>query len=162
MVAMKFWRGIKLNDNTIRLHGTGLSIDGDGVLFRGPSGAGKSDLALRMIDSGAAVLVSDDQTDVFRRNGGLFMKAPASIEGLLEIRAVGIVPVDTASNAPLRLIVDLVRPEQLDRLPEPKTETILDYAVPVVALTPFEASAPAKVRAALRHLTDISRAEAAE
>ena len=37
----------------IRVHGTSVALDGDGILLRGPSGSGKSDLALRLIDEGA-------------------------------------------------------------------------------------------------------------
>ena len=42
----------------MKVHGTSVSIDGDGVLFRGPSGSGKSDLALRVIYHGGQ-LVAD-------------------------------------------------------------------------------------------------------
>ncbi|MEY3906493.1 MAG: hypothetical protein RIR59_1316, partial [Pseudomonadota bacterium] len=41
------------------LHGTCIAIKDQGVLILGASGAGKSDLALRLIDRGAA-LVGDD------------------------------------------------------------------------------------------------------
>ena len=47
--------------NTI--HATCVAIEGRGVLIVGPSGSGKSDLALRLIDRGAA-LVADDYTDL--------------------------------------------------------------------------------------------------
>jgi hypothetical protein len=47
------------------LHGTCVAIRGRGVLLLGPSGAGKSDLALRLIDRGAA-LVGDDGIEVER------------------------------------------------------------------------------------------------
>ena len=36
------------------IQATCVAIDGMGVLLRGPSGSGKSDLALRLIDGGAA------------------------------------------------------------------------------------------------------------
>ena len=41
------------------LHASCVAIDGRAVLIEGRSGEGKSDLALRLIDRGAA-LVSDD------------------------------------------------------------------------------------------------------
>ena len=39
---------------TLLVHATAVAIDGRAVLLRGPSGSGKSDLALRLIDAGAA------------------------------------------------------------------------------------------------------------
>jgi len=38
----------------------------------------------------------------------------------------------------------------IERLPEPQTCELLDITLPLVALAPFEASAPAKLRLALR------------
>ncbi|MEQ9489966.1 MAG: aldolase [Alphaproteobacteria bacterium] len=151
-----------MSDNFLRVHGTAIAVDGAGVLLRGPSGAGKSDLALRLIDSGIAMLVADDQTEIRRLNGDPVMTAPPSLQGLLEVRGVGIVAVDTLPASPLRLIVDLVAPDRIERLPEPRTETVLGRPVPAVSLSAFEASAPAKVRAAVRHLARTGLAEAAE
>jgi len=44
---------------------------------------------------------------------------------------------------------DLVPPDRIERLPDPARETLLGIDLPVVALSPFEASAPAKLRLAL-------------
>lgn len=162
MVAKNFGGGADLSIETICLHGTALAIESAGILLRGPSGAGKSDLALRMIDSGRAILVSDDQTVLHLSAAQLVMTAPASIRGRVEVRGVGIVSVETVPQAPLKMIVDLVHPDRIERLPEARTETVLGHPVPVLALSPFEASAPAKIRTALRHLTEIVDAEAAE
>ena len=62
-----------LRDMTL-MHATCVAIDGVGVLIRGASGAGKSDLALRLIDGGAA-LVGDDYCDVTAREGLLIAQA---------------------------------------------------------------------------------------
>ena len=64
----------------IRVHGTSVALDGEGVLLRGPSGCGKSDLALRLIDQGAR-LVADDQTELSLDGGDISMTAPATIAG---------------------------------------------------------------------------------
>ena len=162
MVALTVRRGVILSKQDNLLHGTGLAIDGKGVLLRGPSGAGKSDLALRLIEDGRAELVADDQTLLVFQDGGIMITAPETIRGLLEVRGVGIVPVETAPQAPLSLIVDLVPPEDIERLPEPKSERHGGFNIPVIDLTPFEASAPSKLCMALRVLTNASRAEAAE
>lgn len=162
MVAQTVRRGVNLSGKHFHLHGTAIAIDGKGVLLRGPSGAGKSDLALRLIDGGMAVLVSDDQTLLSESGKELLMSAPETIRGRLEVRGVGIVQVETVDQAPLRLIVDLVPRGRIERLPEPDSETLAGHSIPVLTLTPFEISAPAKLRMALYHLTDEKRAEAAE
>lgn len=122
-----------------------------GVLLRGPSGAGKSDLALRLIDAGAK-LVADDQTALFRRGRSLIAAPPGTISGLMEVRGLGIVQVGRSrlrARVPVALLVDLVPPERIERMPEQAREDLLGVDLPVVALAPFEASASAKLRLAL-------------
>ncbi len=131
------------------IHATCVAIDGMGVLLRGPSGAGKSDLALRLIDGGAQ-LVSDDYTVVELDGGRLVATAPDSIRGKLEVRGVGILPLPAAARAVVALVVDLVGDAPVERLPEPETVAVGGAAVPRIALAPFEASAAAKVRLAVR------------
>jgi len=133
----------------IRVHGTSVALEGAGVLLRGPSGSGKSDLALRLIDAGAA-LVADDQTELRRVSTGLRMSAPTAIAGLLEVRGVGILRVPSVPSAILRLVVTLVPSEAIERLPDPRRCLLLDCTIPEIALAPFEASAAAKLRLALR------------
>ena len=60
------------------VHTSCVAIDGRAVLIGGRSGRGKSDLALRLIDRGAA-LVSDDYTLVKRVTGRLLAAAPPTI-----------------------------------------------------------------------------------
>jgi serine kinase of HPr protein (carbohydrate metabolism regulator) len=131
------------------IYGTCVAVGRRGVLIRGRSGAGKSDLALRLIADGAR-LVADDQVLLRRVAGKVTASAPKTLRGLIEVRGVGIVPVPTASSAALCLIVDLVSPRAVPRLPEPVFATLAGVAVPLVIVTPFEASAPLKVRLALR------------
>jgi serine kinase of HPr protein (carbohydrate metabolism regulator) len=125
-----------------------------GVLLRGPSGAGKSDLALRLIDAGAK-LVADDQTALFRRGRSLIAAPPGTISGLMEVRGLGIVQVGRSrqrARVPVALLVDLVTPEKIERMPEPAREDVLGVDLPVIALAPFEASASAKLRLALARI----------
>jgi serine kinase of HPr protein (carbohydrate metabolism regulator) len=131
--------------------GTSVAIDGLAVLIRGPSGAGKSDLALRLIDGGA-LLISDDQTEFSRESNRLVARAPDSIRGRLEVRGIGIVSVPTAARAPLVLVVDLVPPEQVDRMPNPGRWRQDGVEVPLIVLAAFEASAAAKLRLAVRRV----------
>ncbi len=122
-----------------------------GILLRGPSGAGKSDLALRLVDAGGR-LVADDQTALVRQGGGLVATPPGTLAGLLEVRGVGIVKLGSTrllARARIALLVDLVPPDRIERLPDPARETLIGVDLPVVALNPFEASAPAKLHLAL-------------
>ena len=124
------------------------------ALLRGPSGAGKSDLALRLIESGAR-LVADDQTELSLQDGRVIASAPATIRELIEVRGVGIVRLGRdrlARRAAVVLLIDLVSPDRIVRLPEPSRETLLGVDLPVLALAPFEASASAKLRLALARI----------
>ena len=136
----------------LRIHATAAAIDGHAVLLRGQPGAGKSDLALRLIDAGAS-LVTDDQSVLSRRGEALIVRAPGRISGLMEVRGIGIMRIEAMAEAPVLLIADLVAPELIERMPERRRETILGLSVPVIAVTPFEASAPAKLRLAVRAFT---------
>jgi serine kinase of HPr protein (carbohydrate metabolism regulator) len=135
----------------IRVHGTSVALDADGVLLRGPSGAGKSDLALRLVDEGAR-LVADDQTELHRLANALDLRAPPALKGLIEVRGFGIVRVPSVDRARLRLVVDLVARDTVERLPEPRFATLEGLSIPLLALDPFAASATAKLRLALRAL----------
>jgi serine kinase of HPr protein (carbohydrate metabolism regulator) len=137
----------------IRVHGTAIALEGGGILLRGPSGAGKSDLALRLIDQGAQ-LVADDQTELRRDGNDVVMSAPPTIAGQIEIRGLGIVAVPALAAAPLRLVADLAPAEQIERMPEPHFCHFLGCAIPAIRVAPFEASATAKLRLALRYVAE--------
>jgi serine kinase of HPr protein (carbohydrate metabolism regulator) len=130
------------------VHGTVVSVDGKGVLLRGPSGSGKSDLALRLIDGGA-VLVADDRVVLTRDAGQISASAPEAILGRLEVRGLGIVRLAASQQAPLFLVVDLVE-VGIERLPAPETIDLLGIPLLLIRMSPFEASAPAKIRLAVR------------
>ena len=131
------------------VHGTAVAIEGRAVLLRGPPGSGKSDLALRLIDAGAQ-LVADDQTELARVGDRIVARPPATIVGLIEVRGIGILRLDPVMEAPVALFADLVQPETVERLPMPRLERVLGLDLPLLALGPFEASATAKLRLALR------------
>lgn len=132
-----------------KVHATCVVMEGTGVLIRGESGSGKSDLALRLMDGGAE-LVSDDYSDVSLQGDRLLARAPDGIAGMIEVRGLGVIKVGHRDETTVRLVVELVRREDLDRLPDP--ETCNDYGAPLmlIRLDPFDASATAKVRLAAR------------
>jgi len=129
------------------VHAGCVAIGGRGILIGGRSGSGKSDLALRLIDRGA-MLVSDDYTLLRGEEGGLLASAPATIAGRIEVRGVGIVPMEFTAEVPLCLFVDLDGVPE--RLPGPRSVTFLGLTLPALALSALEASAPIKVETALR------------
>ncbi|MBM85505.1 MAG: aldolase [Rhodospirillaceae bacterium] len=136
-----------------RVYGTCVALAGEAILFRGPSGSGKSDLALRVIEAGGK-LVADDQTILTREGNRLIATCPNSIAGRLEIRGIGIVPVETIHRAPLSLVLDMVPPEQVERFPKTGECSYLDVNVPLLPFSPFEVAAAAKVRLALKMIRD--------
>jgi HPr Serine kinase C-terminal domain len=130
------------------LHASCVSIDNCAVLIMGPSGSGKSDLALRLIDRGAD-LVSDDYTVVRRVDGQLLAAAPSTIKDKIEMRGIGIVTIASHADVPVVLIVLLDQP--VPRMPVSGEKRIISgIAVPMLALSAFEASTPIKVEHALR------------
>lgn len=147
---------------TVNIHATALRLGkagaafgapaSCGVLLLGKSGSGKSDLALRLIQAGAK-LVADDRTDLTVSRGRLYAKPPKRIAGLLEVRGVGILKVPYAAQTQVTLVIELGKAGP--RLPETRTFRLPAAlrlppaaAPPVISLSPFEASAPAKVAAA--------------
>ena len=133
---------------TAALHASCVAIGGRGILLTGPSGAGKSDLALRLIDRGAT-LVADDGVVVEARQGRLLARAGPHIEGQMEVRGLGILAFSSMAEAPLALVIALDQP--VPRMPDEllPVRVIEGLTLPMIALDPFEASAPVKVEKAL-------------
>ena len=129
------------------VHASTVASDGRAVLITGPSGSGKSDLTLRLLDRGFT-LVSDDRTLVRRDGDRLIASAPPTIVGKLEIRGIGIVEMDTVTDVPVALLVELT--SEFQRLPDDSRERpIMGVPLPLVTIDAMTASAPSKVALAL-------------
>ena len=122
-----------------------------GVLLLGESGKGKSDLALRLIERGAK-LVADDRCDLSARDGALYARAPNALAGLIEVRGAGIIALPFATEARIALAVEMMDEGYVPRMPQPERympppELVVheDERPPLIWLSPFEASAPAKI-----------------
>ncbi|MBB4313479.1 HPr kinase/phosphorylase [Roseospira marina] len=148
----------------LTVHGTCVALPEGAVLLRGGAGSGKSDLALRLMETGDVRLVADDRVILERdaESGVLYASTPHPLRGLMEVRGIGIIPLDTTrwvAHAPLIAVVDMAPlPGAVPRMPSTATCDPLADAnrfsehVPVrvrrFVLWPFEVSAPAKVRLA--------------
>jgi serine kinase of HPr protein (carbohydrate metabolism regulator) len=137
--------GPRISGETV--HASTVAMDGRAVVIMGPSGAGKSDLVLRLLDRGFT-LVSDDQTLVKRDGERLIASAPPNIAGKLEIRGIGIVDMETVSEMPIALLVELT--SEIQRLPDDSRERpILGVHLPLISIDAMTASAASKVGLAL-------------
>ncbi len=117
-----------------------------GALIEGSSGSGKSDLALRALDCGFR-LVADDRVLVWTSEGRLYGRAPDTLRGLIEVRGLDILAVEVLPYCEIGLVVQLGSP---DRIPDVATSTILEVSVPLLAVDPFEISAPVKLGRAMQ------------
>ena len=152
-----------MSEDRLLLHGTCVALGDRAVLLRGASGAGKSDLAYRFLKlpieySGEALhLIADDQVGLARLGNAIRVSPPATIAGRLELRNIGIVEMPYLTDVELGFIVDLRAQSEIARLPDwTKTEEILGLPIPIIALAPFEASAPLKLRAAFNKIAELN------
>ena len=144
---------------TIVLQASAVAIGGRALLIEGPPGSGKSSLALALVDRGAG-LIGDDAVTLTVEGGSLIASPPPHIEGLLEVRGVGLVSLPVAPPAPAALILQLGGPvpERLPETPLPR-RTINGVAVPVLGFDPGTiAPAPRGEWALAMHGLDIKPA----
>lgn len=141
------------------IHGTCVSIGGIGFLLLGPPGSGKSDLALRLIDQQGlgldsvakpSQLVADDQVRLRRDGDAIVASSPVALAGRLEVRGLGVMAVPHLPEVKLAAVVKLLPAAEIDRLPDlgAARHELLGIALPLLAVDPQAASAPARLRAA--------------
>ncbi|WP_417804993.1 HPr kinase/phosphorylase [Thalassospira lucentensis] len=133
-----------------QIHANCILIGAYAILLRGPSGSGKSSLSLRLMSSGA-VLISDDRTDLYARDGRLIASCPPQIAGLFEVRGIGVVRgFPTKAEGDVRLIVDLVDElGDIDRMPNPESEQICGIEIPKWKFCVSDLAVEAKIGVAL-------------
>jgi serine kinase of HPr protein (carbohydrate metabolism regulator) len=145
---------------TATIHATALIVGHRGILIRGPSAAGKSALALALLQSAGesfACLVGDDRVHLEAAHGRLLMRPATALQGLIEIRGLGIARVAFEPVAMAHLVVDLEAAEA-QRLP--RSEDLVTSIEGVrLARLPVAPGAEARSRlmAFLRHGADFSR-----
>jgi serine kinase of HPr protein (carbohydrate metabolism regulator) len=107
------------------IHASAVLVGERAVLIRGPSGAGKSRLALALIDAGRAgvlpktMLIGDDRVRLESRGGGVTVRSVPELQGLIEVRGLGLRRVPFATEGRLALVVDLSAADA-ERLPPPE------------------------------------------
>jgi HPr kinase/phosphorylase len=107
------------------VHASAVLVGDRAVLIRGPSGSGKSRLAFDLILAGrarqiaSAMLIGDDRVLLEAVQGEVVVRPARGLEGLIEIRGLGIRHCDFAEQAPVGLVVDLSA-HDADRMPAPE------------------------------------------
>jgi HPr kinase/phosphorylase len=148
---------------SLRVHGTTIAFGNRAILLRGKPGSGKSSLALMLMETTgnglgimpmSAKLVADDQTQLTLQAGKVLASAPPNLQGLLEVRGLGIMAVAFAAEAELGLVADLVTVHEISRLPDPAEGTIrlLGQAIPRIFLDASLPQSAARLRLAFRQL----------
>lgn len=136
-------------------HATCILIGGRGVMLRGPSRSGKSDLAWRLMTGPlAARLIADDQTFVTVKAGRPLAQAPDSLQGLIELRGLGLLQVPFEAQAVLHLVVNLVPRDDVPRIAEPAHFSLCGIDLPMIALHAFDATTADKLGLAARTVPD--------
>ena len=118
---------------TPTIHASAILLGHRGILIRGPSGSGKSRLALALLQNAGADfarLVGDDRIHLEVAHGRLLMRPAKILEGLIEIRGIGIVRLPYEPMAVTSLVIDLGVPD-VARLPQ---ETDLEAEIDGVAV----------------------------
>ena len=116
------------------VHASAVRVGEFAVLIRGPSGAGKSRLAFDLIVAGRAgqipeaVLVGDDRVHLEIREDRLVVRPADALQGLIEIRGLGIRRCAYVSEAWVGLVVDLAAADA-ERLPPPEALSIELFGV---------------------------------
>lgn len=130
------------------IHATAFLLDGKGVLAQGWSGSGKSRLALALLEAAGCgalpdvgeptsspnALIGDDWL-VLSDHGAQMRASPGpNLAGLIEVRGIGILGLPWQQAAPLHLLVDLKPVDEMERLPETRTQDLLGQTLPAITV----------------------------
>lgn len=123
---------------TTTMHGVLVDVYGIGILITGESGIGKSEVALELIKRGH-MLVTDDAVEIKLVDGILYGTSPYITSGMLEVRGMGIINIQTLyglSSILEEKTIDLVihleqwrEHEDYDRVGNPEYINILNIPV---------------------------------
>jgi serine kinase of HPr protein (carbohydrate metabolism regulator) len=132
---------------TCSIHASGVAIGEAGIIICGPSGYGKSSLALDLIYAAGrtrrfASLVGDDRIDLDNCGGRLIARGHPLVRGLVEKRGLGILHIPHEPAVVVRLVVDIVAPQEAIRSPEPERGYVVLCGVQLPVLVLLRGLAP--------------------
>ena len=125
------------------IHASAVLAGARAVLIRGAAGSGKSSLAFALIRAGETGalpftrLVGDDRVYIEAAHGRLTVRPAAALEGLIEIRGLGIRRLPFEPLAVVGLVVDLGASDS-ERLPaaDSAVTEVAGIALPRLAVAP--------------------------
>lgn len=127
---------------TIQIHATAFIYRDQGCLVLGDAGSGKTSLAAQMLLHGAE-LIADDQVLLTQADGSLVAQAPATTQGVMELRGMGLIRL-AYTRAPIHCVIQL-QMDAVERLPEPETKRWLEVEVPMIRLQQGDHGAAARL-----------------
>ncbi len=100
------------------VHASAVLVGARAILIRGPSGSGKSQLAWRLLQSGLPFvrLVGDDRVLLQPMHARLLVRPAGDLEGLIELRGLGLRRLPFERLAAVGLVVDLAASDA-ERMP---------------------------------------------
>lgn len=113
------------------IHASAVRIGDRAILIRGASGTGKSRLALDLILAGRTgaiaetLLIGDDRVRLEIRNDCAWVRSVPELEGMIEIRGLGIRRCAFALEAPVALVVDLAASDAARMPPPERLKTLI-------------------------------------
>jgi serine kinase of HPr protein (carbohydrate metabolism regulator) len=126
-------------DQAPTVHASAVLTGAHAVLIRGPAGAGKSSLALALIAAAQtgrlrfARLVGDDRVHLEARHGRVLARPASALAGRIEVRGAGIAQLEHEGAAVVGMVIDLAA-DDAERLPVPRTATVVGVALPRLAV----------------------------
>ena len=125
------------------IHASAVLAGARAVLIRGAAGSGKSSLAFALIRAGETGalpftrLVGDDRVYIEAAHGRLTVRPAAALEGLIEIRGLGIRRLPFEPLAVVGLVVDLGASDS-ERLPaaDSAVTEVAGIGLPRLAVAP--------------------------
>lgn len=126
-----------IEEKSITIHANCLSLGEKGILLIGSSGCGKSALTLSLIERAqwakkSSILVSDDYTEIAKKNGKLYAKPPETLEGGIEIRGAGLYTMPFKKDVIIDFVVALG--EDFERFPSGKIINYCNIELPLYNL----------------------------
>lgn len=138
------------------VHASAVAFGTRAVLIRGPSNSGKSALALallsrRLFDGTTGRLVADDRVLLSVDGDRLVASPPAALEGLIEVRGVGLLRLPAfVPSCPIALVLDLADEDgRIGRLPDRFEVLIAGIPLPLVIRPPRSSAEAADLVVAL-------------